>query len=67
MRLKVEKKSGNSKSDKYSVTLTGKTDEVISNFLVNVELKIHGKYREIIDDFPLDSTAIIKMNPGDEE
>lgn len=55
------KKTADSKNDKYSVVFEGKTDSILKNALIEMELKIKGKYRDLLELYPLDSIAEFEL------
>jgi len=57
----VIKKTADSKNDKYSVVFEGKTDSILKNALIEMELKIKGKYRDLLELYPLDSIAEFEL------
>jgi len=63
LQLVTIKHLANSEKDKYSVVLKGRSSEILESCLVDVELKISGKYQELIDLFDLDVPVFFKMEP----
>ena len=64
--LRVVKRTEDGKKGKYVIFLEGKSADVLSNALVDVELKISAKTEEIMDSFPMNQPIFFKMSPKKE-
>lgn len=67
MELTVSKRSEDVEKGNYVVVLKGKSHDILSNCLVDVQLKISGKYEDLIETFPLNQPIFFKLNPKQEE
>jgi hypothetical protein len=63
LELRVEKRSEDIKNGKFFVVLGGKSHEILSNCLIDVQLKLSGKYDDLIKLFPVNEPVIFKLEP----